>query len=53
MSKIKYIRNPEVFLLEQRECEQFKDLDACDLKAIPARLKIFKNIRELNILQRK
>ena len=51
MSKIQYIRNPEVFLLEQSECEQFKaiDLAACELEAIPNKIKEFKNIRDINI----
>ncbi|MAY41907.1 MULTISPECIES: leucine-rich repeat domain-containing protein [unclassified Neptuniibacter] len=51
MNTIKYIRNPEVFMLEQRECEQFKALDlaACELEAIPNKIKDFKNIRDINI----
>ena len=51
MSKIQYIRNPEVFLHEQSECEQFKDLDldACDLEFVPDRIKDFKNIRDINV----
>ncbi|WP_420554776.1 leucine-rich repeat domain-containing protein [Neptuniibacter marinus] len=51
MSKIKYIRNPEVFMLEQGECEQLKALDlaACELEAIPNKIKDFKNIRDINI----
>lgn len=51
MSTIKYIRNPEVFTLGQRECEQFKKLylDGCDLDAIPNKIKDFKNVRDINI----
>jgi Leucine-rich repeat (LRR) protein len=51
MSRIQYIRNPEVFLLEQSDCEQFKALDlaACELEAIPNKIKDFKNIRDINI----
>lgn len=51
MSKIQYIRNIEVFLLGQSECEQFKnlDLDACDLEIVPDKIKDFKSIRDINV----
>lgn len=51
MNTVKYIRNPEVFMLDQGECEQFKALDlaGCDLEAIPNKIKGFKNIRDINI----
>lgn len=51
MSQVKYIRNPEVFMMEQSECEQFKALAlaGCDLEAIPNKIKDFKNIRDINI----
>lgn len=51
MNAVKYIRNPEVFTLEPSECKQFKaiDLAACDLEAIPNKIKDFKNIRDINV----